>query len=377
MDPPDRLPRDSSDPELGVSAEPPAADWLDEIVRRLEEHPDECWPALESLSALDDEIRTEVVEALAHHCEKPGVRELLSLIGGTSPRDRVGRPTTIATRTTPATGALVLGTRRIARSLVTPIDGEGRATIVISTSDRGERRTAAFHCDVRHGIIDAVGTVEEDDLAAGRMIDEAIADADAHHAADAHELAVRLLEGCFRLTGPRLADHVRDWFDATIGPASHATLPAPTLPGPDLDTIPDPELSRATDRILDACPTWIDRSPLTLELAEEIALREGPGSPDPARDAGAYRYLFEHLLLGRLELYARMLLWMAWVWQAADHRDLSTAAFALAAQLSDEQYAVPSHPFTVAFTTRSLRSAQAMLVEIARPSSDPSRPEPL
>ena len=126
----------------------------------------------------------------------------------------------------------------------------------------------------------------------------------------------------------------------------------------------------APNLVLDACPNWMDRSALTFELAEEITLREGRSSPDPVRDAGAYRYLFEHTLSGRLELYARMLLWMAWVWQASGRSDLARSAFAMAGQLADEQYAVPSHPFTVALTTRSLREAQALSLSGDAPEPD-------
>src|SRR5262249_4300523 len=95
------------------------------------------------------------------------------------------------------------------------------------------------------------------------------------------------------------------------------------------------------------------------------ALREGDTTPDPVRDAGAYRYLFEHRLIGRLDLYARMLLWMGWVWNAAGRVELSRSAFALAGELSDEQHAVPSHPFTVSLTTRSRRAARAELLRAA------------
>ncbi len=119
--------------------------------------------------------------------------------------------------------------------------------------------------------------------------------------------------------------------------------------------------------MLDACPTWLERSALTFELAEEITLREGSFAPDPIRDAGAYRFLFEHLLVHRLEMYRRMLLWMAWVWQGSGRPELSRSAFALACQLSDEQYEVPSHPFTVALSTRSLQAAQ----DILRTTEDP------
>ena len=125
--------------------------------------------------------------------------------------------------------------------------------------------------------------------------------------------------------------------------------------------------------VLDACPSWLDRSALTFELAEEIALREGRSTPDPVRDAGAYRYLFEHSLSRRLELYARMLLWMAWVWHASGQSELARSAFALAAQLADEQYAVPSHPFTMALATRSLQAAQAELLSGDEPGSRADR----
>ena len=78
----------------------------------------------------------------------------------------------------------------------------------------------------------------------------------------------------------------------------------------------------------------------------------------------------EHRLIGRLELYARMLLWMAWAWHADGRQELSRSAFALAAQLSDQQYAVPSHPFPVGPTTRSLLAAQAVLLGIDGSSTD-------
>jgi len=56
-----------------------------------------------------------------------------------------------------------------------------------------------------------------------------------------------------------------------------------------------------------------------------------------------------------------MLLWMAWLWKCSGQVELSKSAWALASQLSDEQYAVPSHPFTVELTTRSLKAAQVRL----------------
>ena len=81
--------------------------------------------------------------------------------------------------------------------------------------------------------------------------------------------------------------------------------------------------------VLDACPSWLDSSPLTFELAEEIWLREGRAAADPDRDAGAYRFLFEHRLIHCLELYRRMLLWMAWLWKFSGEVELSRSALGL------------------------------------------------
>jgi hypothetical protein len=62
-----------------------------------------------------------------------------------------------------------------------------------------------------------------------------------------------------------------------------------------------------------------------------------------------------------------MLLWMAGLWQCSGQAELAQSAFSLACQLSDEQYVVPSNPFTVALTTRSLVAAQAKLRTVEDP----------
>ncbi len=122
--------------------------------------------------------------------------------------------------------------------------------------------------------------------------------------------------------------------------------------------------------VLDACPSWLDNSPLTFELAEELLLRWDGAPPDPDRDAGAYRFLFEHRLRGQLELYRRMLSWMGWLWQAAGATELARSALTLVEQLSDPQHVVPAHPFTAALSTRSLAAAQQAL----RLGFDPRKP---
>jgi hypothetical protein len=395
-------------PGPGESGDAVESGWLQEIVTRLQADPDECWPAIESLSAVDQETRVRVIAALAVYAERPGVRDLLRLLGSAlepSVRSAAARALTLrsevanidgqySARAGIGPGAPVIGVsasllairadhaerdlRRdihspsagMARSLVTALDGEGRGTIVLSASDRGYRRTAAFRCDVRLGILDVVGEVEEEQPSAGRLVDEWIQQADGDYVLDAPELAVRLLEGCSLLNGPEVPDNVRVWLEATVGPVAISADSGPALPGAELHAISDHEMTQCAERVLDACPAWLDRSALTYELADEIALREGCATPDPIRDSGAYRYLFEHLLIGRLELYARMLLWMAWAWHADAQHELSRSAFALAAQLSDEQYAVPSHPFTVSLTTRSLSAAQAVLLGIDGSSAD-------
>ena len=111
--------------------------------------------------------------------------------------------------------------------------------------------------------------------------------------------------------------------------------------------------------VLRACPLWADRSDLTIDLAREVDLRGSGDPPDPRRDAGAYRYLFEHRFADRIELYQRMLLWMAAFWRATRQVDLGRSALALALQLADPQHAVPSHPFFIELTTMSFEAAGA------------------
>ena len=92
------------------------------------------------------------------------------------------------------------------------------------------------------------------------------------------------------------------------------------FPGSDPDALTPAETAGRALAVLDACPDWLDDSALTYELAEEILLREGDAAPDPRRDAGAYRFLFEHRLNGRLETYRRMLLWMSGFWRVGRRR---------------------------------------------------------
>jgi hypothetical protein len=384
--------------------------WLGEIVEQLEYDPGECWPAIESLVAIEPAMRRAIIAELSNHRTKPGVRTLLRLLSaardpstrsmarmalperesepiaivrqlevGPSDPGRTGLVPAFPSARRPG-AELEVDSRSdsspldrlqtpIVRSLVTPVDGQGRGTIVVSIRQSDQRRTAAFWCDVQQGILDVLGDVEPDIPSAGRLLDEWVDQTGGDCASDVPWLAVRLLGGSLLLCGSAVPGPVRDWLDGTLGPTFQPSGFPGFVPGLEEVAIPAQELAARAHDVLNACPSWLDRSALTFELAEEITLREGLAAPDPDRDSGAYRFLFEHLLIHRLELYRRMLFWMAWVWQGSGRTELARSAFALACQLSDEQYEVPSHPFTVALSTRSLEAAQARL----RTSDDPRR----
>jgi hypothetical protein len=375
--------------------------WLEEIALQLENNPHECWQAIESLAQVEPEVRLSIIDELSALGPRPGAANLLRLLSSardpatrSAAQSALGRivgyagslpklaaSSTLAKVTSRTGGETALGYDRpflslagrngsgprVARCLVTAVDGRGRATIVVSVNRLHQRRTAAFLCDVERGIRDVVGEVEPESDRAGGLIDAFYQQPTGHCARDGPELALALLAGSLMLTDVDANHPVREWLLGTLGPDFQpAELPAviPDLNAPSIDHEEMPQCARS---ILEACPSWLDVSPLTYELAEEIWLREGREAADPTRDAGAYRYLFEHRLIRRLELYGRMLLWMAWLWKFSGMLELSLAAATLASQLSDEQYAVPSHPFTVELTTRSLLAAQARL----RTADDP------
>jgi hypothetical protein len=378
--------------------------WLEEVALQLENNPDECWQAIESLAHVELEVRLSIIDELSALGPRPGAAKLLRLLSST--RDPATRSaaqsalerivwhadslpkltasSTLAEVTSGTGGEKALGYGqpflalagrngsgpRLARCLVTPVDGRGRATIVVSVNKLHQRRTAAFLCDVERGIRDVVGEVEPESDRAGGLIDAFDQQPAGDCARDVPELALLLLAGSLMLTDVNNATHaVREWLLGTLGPDFRpAELPT-VISDLNASSIEHEEMPQRALSILEACPSWLDVSPLTFELAREIWLREGRDAADPTRDAGAYRYLFEHRLSRRLELYGRMLLWMAWLWKYSGLADLSLSAATMAAQLSDEQYAVPSHPFTVELTTRSLLAAQARM----RTADDPRK----
>jgi hypothetical protein len=352
----------------------------------------ECWRAYEGLESIDTESRIRIIEGMADVAPSQGVTSLLRLLVGSHD----GATRTAASRALAELGERVHGVEgdpevaayhppdtvdpartivraeatrhpRLVGSLVTIVDGEGRGTIAVSSCLGNERRTAVFLCQVLQGIVDVVGQVEEDGPAAGRLLEEIRDAAAGRGALEAPGLALRLLAGSLAMSGPAQAALPREWLDQTLGSEFRPRL----LPAANQDRgqprLTPEELQALAGEMLDLCPDWLDRSPLTFELAEEIWLREGRTATDPIRDAGAFRYLFQHRLIDRLELYRRMLLWMGWFWSYGDEPELARGASVLAGELSDEQHAVPAHPFAVVFMARSLDAAGAGLGTRADP----------
>jgi hypothetical protein len=253
--------------------------------------------------------------------------------------------------------------------MVTAVDGEGAGAVVVSTERGGIVSSAAFLCDVRKGIRDVIGVDEVDHAAEAALFDQFAELSSWQCVEDAPELTLGLLAGSLMLSGRTTPAAVRSRLDATLGAGFHTGSFLAAKPEWASAPIDPAVLAERSWSVLEECPGWVDRSPLTFELAEEISLRERRAAADPARDSGAYRYLFERRLIHRLELYRRMLLWMAFFWEAAGEAELSLSAGILAGQLADEQYAVPSHPFAVALTTRSLHEAQRLIGTAGDPRS--------
>lgn len=368
---------------------------LEALVACLEADPEEYQRALEGLEALETATRLRIIEGLRGVPPGPGVVNLLRLLSDSDdestrefarealeeirpPENKVQGVSRsgceLILRSSPSRELGPPGDRDLPRPIrcaVTSVDGSGRGTIVLSSAMGRERRTAAFLCDLMCGIIDALGTVEEESADAGGLVVEAVSRPGVDAIEAPPELASGLLAGCLTLNASATSDGVQYWLEATLGGGFRAH-PFTGLDGePAVDE--EPDLLERAGKLLDACPGWLDDSPLTIELAEEIQLRECRITASPERDAGAFRYLFEHRIMHRLELYRRMLLWMAWFWTwAADH-ELAASARIMGSQLADEQYAVPSHPFATVLMARSLEAAQRRLAEgsLARNSGLP------
>lgn len=364
---------------------------IDQLAGQIEDDPDEIWVALHGLGAVEPEVRCEIVASLARAEIGPGVVEFLRLlVFGHDPDTRAAAFASLESddrndltaawasiaadhpdQGLVARALMKLGGHageaihrhsaaprpEIVRSLVTPVDGEGRAQILITSTDRGRRTTVAFVADLVRGLPESLGQIDPDGTSGTadgyfRQLTESI-DGDA--IVDDDELALGLLAGCLLLCGPETNPSLAFWLERAVGPGFRPR-PFPGEYGWDPASVPHQERVRHARAVLEQCGHWADDSDLTRRLAAEISGRHG--LPDPGRDAGAYRYLFEHRIRDRIELYRRMLFWMAAFWHAAGEIDLGRSALAMAYELSDPQHAVPGHPFVVALSTLSLTAAQ-------------------
>lgn len=379
-------------------------DLVARLVEQIDDEPDGKWLALRLLEDLDSDERGELLRELVERFPTPGALDLLRLSMFSADADTVAAardalesiPDDI-----PGLRAVWLGLHtehwdegivRLAESRlrrdhhppemilrrdesnvatgresplrepefvdggVTSINGEGIARILLVSGRDGERFAAAFTCDVTRGIVDAEGVAGVEAVAKFRAAFLAQADRDV--AADARELAEALLAGGLLLDPGLALDRAGDWLRRLTGPGFR---PRPFSRGfPQLDLPPrDPlRLAGMARAILAACPSWLDRSPATVRLADELALRGGSGSQssaepgagaapaaNPARDAALFRLLFEKSFLPRLETCRRMLYWMSAFWNQLGETKLAEAALIHARRLSDPQNAVSGDPF--------------------------------
>ncbi len=390
-----------------IESEPALAERWEELVELVEgddplgalaeqiEEPDGVWVALQGLGAVEPEVRAEIVAGLAGEPTRPGLVEFLRhLAFGADPATRkaslealeaaddespelVEAWATIAGRhPDPAVaerarrwlnrrvgGAIrdglpsPLPEPTILKSLVTAIDGEGRAEIALITEDRGSLAASVFACEIERGIREAVGQVAAEIEAAEAFVVQ-FAGAGGRETIEVEVgLALGLLAGCWMLSGSDAPPALPYWIERTAGPDFRPRPFVACMENLDPEALPAADIERCARTVLDACPDWIDGSPLTFDLAEEAMLRGDAGEPD----LGAVRFLFERRLGDRLEPYRRMLLWMATLWRADRSDDLARAALALAGQLGDPQHAVPGHPFLAELGRRSLLAARRSL----------------
>lgn len=363
---------------------------LEALAAQLEEDPDGSWVALQGLAAVEPEVRAEIIAGLADLPGGPGLVSFLRMLAfAHDPATRWAAldalderpaddpdaldawrliasahpdPGVVERAMNKAGGTDELSTNSptvVQRTLVTAVDGEGRATVVIAAREGDRWAGAAFLCHVLRGVVDVVGRDGLGDLG----LDEAFEGLNEQSISEVLEgadpLAIRLLAGSVSISGPGTTPALRYWVERTVGPTFRSDAEPDLFEGWDPSSLPfaSESMAERARAVLDACPTWADTSDLTADLAREIRLRGAGSPPDPRRDAGAYRFLFEHRLSSRVDLYARMLLWMAAFWRAGGQDALGRSALALAWQLADPQHDVPNHPFFVALTTMSLSAA--------------------
>jgi hypothetical protein len=346
-----------------------AADPLQLLVQTLEDDPEEVWIALQGIDAVEPEIRAEILKGLGEQPLSPGLANFLRLLAQ-SPEPRTRDSAIEALRRAgplpPALNQPV--TPRIVRSLVTLPDFDGRALVLIQAHEGPRVHQVRFVCDLLRGISDVDGETLNDH-GAGEFLVNTEAPGHLDLVENDHDLAGELLAGAIGLCGPRTPSVLPYWLERTFGPELQPRPVPLNHPTWNPDNAPFEDAGQQSQTLLNACPQWADRSEPVQRVAQELLLRHA-GPPNPTRDQGAYRWLFDHRFRNRLELYHRMLAWAARFFHSAGNPELATSALSLAHQLADPQNAVPSHPFIVTLTTQSLLKAQAAIRK-ASPQTTP------
>ncbi|HEV3122708.1 MAG TPA: hypothetical protein VGY53_12425, partial [Isosphaeraceae bacterium] len=382
---------------------------FEELVNQIEHDPEGLWLALEGLAPIEPEVRSEIIQGLAERDLGPGLIEFLRLLAfcheartrasaldvlAVANGDRealcaawakiaadhpdaavaqqaLARLGPQATRELAARPRIGSSQPRLASSLVSGVNGQGQAFVVVEAEHASRWSTAVFRCDVERGVFEVTGQLDVEHASARLLSDEVAEAAGRHCLVDRHELALKLLAGSLGLCGPDAPPSLQFWLEHTVGagfrPAAlffHTRAESATARSRE-------GLADCAQAVVSACPHWAERSELTYELAEEIAVRESSG-PDPRRDASLYRRLFEQQLEPRVERYRRMLLWMAAFWDAGGIDALSQGALALAEDLAEGPGAVAGHPFFQAIITTSLEAAQAELRTGGGPRNAPA-----
>jgi hypothetical protein len=351
---------------------------LDELARQLDEGEENLWIALQGLSGIEPSVRIEIVRGLA--AREPMTRGIVSLLQllarGSDPVTRdvaaealwnldvddVFIPLEPAREIIPSGDEAIAGIAGtvVRQALVSSLDSGGRGRVILVSQTGAVWPVAVFTCDVMQGIVGVTGRVAESIEEVQSAIAMMTADPRRLWTDGAGGVAVALLAGSLMLGDGGDESDVHDWLQTTLGtPLAPLPIRAPGVERDEGEFTHEAALL-ASRAVLGALPEWIDESEMMDEFAEELLLRE-ERSPDPERNSGAYRFLFENRLLERLELDRRMLIWMAIFWRANGERHLADAAVRLAEQLADEQNAVPGHPFIVELTTRSLIASQKRL----------------
>ena len=323
---------------------------IEELAHQLESDPDSIAVAVEGLLRVEPEVRAEILAELAAGPRGRGVDELLRRF---AEPESTAFPDPRQPAPVPA-----LKTVRIVRSLVGQPDRDGTARVLLLSETPEGWVVAMASCNVLDGIREVAGSILEDRPDAEAAFARLEGDAATLGVQDHHPLAVRLVAGSAWLGGADARTDRGDWLVRAIGPRFRPLPLLDDYPGDDFGTTPIPNPAAEAGAILDLRPSWRDDSEILRDLAEELAWKDGDMTPDPTRDPGPFRILFEQRILGRIALYQGMLLWSALTWRAGRRDDLARSARSFAAQLGDPQNSVPGHPFLSAFMVRSLAAVQ-------------------